>query len=950
MSEEKYAHYERQNTTKGLAGRYFERSKPRSRGCGEKMSKHHHARDTGGGAACYNRDTVSLDRFQAQPIWEMSVDSALAIASCVWGSTSGRVGQLVFRGFSVDQSVLLPAGDQAGIERLIQYMTRRCTTFAATWATECCPLGECASGWQIRVESAIIDPLTRLEFPAFSRGPRKTRMTPRLRRTSVMFVSCIALAVSIAMPGEAEEPYGRHQFDDEICEHWSFRPFTRPNMPQVSNPDWVRTPIDAFVLEGLDEAGLKPAAQATRATLLRRVYLDLIGLPPSTQELDAYLADTSPDAFENVVDDLLNRPQFGERWARHWLDVVRYAETNGYERDGQKPEAWRYRDWVINALNGDMPYDEFLTQQLAGDEIDGSDADSQIATTMLRLGLWDDEPADPLADRYDQLDDIVGTTAATFMGLTLRCARCHDHKFEPFSQKDYTRWLANFAPLKRPRKERVELARDLGPRDLVEAHHALVKKLDEQKQILEDQVATLQWQVYTRAASDGRIPLAAAGDEPSSESVPPKIRELAEKVPGDALSALGLEPAKRDDAHRKLVAKHRSELVALVDALATDEDRGRFDAWSKSLEETKSQYPASLPKGYVWYEEGPTAKPTHLFKRGDPRSPDVEIAPGFPAVLVNRPPPAPTPTAHSSGRRLQTARWLSEADHPLSARVMVNRIWQHHFGDGIVATENDFGVRGAPPTHPELLDWLASEFVAGGWRMKPMHRMMVLSATYRMASTENVNAEAVDPSGKLLWRYKPRRMSAEALRDSILSVSGQLNATGGGPSVYPKISRAVLETQSRPGNGWGESSPSEASRRSIYVFVKRTLLVPELEVLDFPSTEQSCEQRVVSTVAPQALTFLNGEFIHEQATAFAERLVREVGDEDTVRIVRAYRLAFSRLPSDAELAAVLRFLNAQQAQIQADSQGKTTGEAARGKALAALCLVLLNTNEFAYVQ
>jgi hypothetical protein len=767
----------------------------------------------------------------------------------------------------------------------------------------------------------------------------------------ILMIACtLGALLSVAGALSADEPYGRHQFDDEVRGHWSFQPLVRPAVPQVARGAWIRNPIDAFVLSGLEKAGLEPAPPAARATRLRRVFLDLIGLPPTPEELDAFLADTSSTAFERVVDDLLARPQYGERWARHWLDVVRYAETNGYERDGLKPQAWRYRDWVIDALNADMPYDRFLIEQLAGDEIEGSDAQSQIATTVLRLGPFDDEPADPLVDRYDQLDDIVGATAATFLGLTLRCARCHDHKFEPFSQKDYTRWLTIFSPLKRPQKDRADLDRDIGPHDHVAAHHALVKRLDAEKADLEAKVATLQWQVYARAASDGRLPLAGAGDKPAAEKISPQVAELVKAVPADALAALGLEPAKRDEKQTKLLAGNHDRLKSLVHELASADERGQFEGWDKTLQAAKGKYPAPLEKGYIWYEDGPKADLGRVFGRGDPRSPGAEVGPGFPAILVDQPPAPPTPTARSTGRRLQLARWLARADHPLTARVLVNRLWQHHFGEGIVATENDFGVMGAAPSNQALLDWLASELASGGWRMKRMHRLMVLSQTYQMASAANAAAEAVDPDGALVWRFRPRRMEAEALRDTILATSGQLNLASHGPGVYPKISRAVLETQSRPGDGWRTSDPPEAARRSVYVFVKRTLLVPELEVLDFPATEESCAQRVVSTVAPQALTFLNGEFIHEQAAALAARLAREAGADHAARVDRAYRLAFSRLPTDGERAAVLEFLARQQAQIETDSQGKVTGEAARAKALTAFCLVLLNTNEFAYIQ
>jgi hypothetical protein len=766
-----------------------------------------------------------------------------------------------------------------------------------------------------------------------------------------MMMACVTLAAALAATATiADEPYGRHRFEEVVRSHWSFQPLVRPAVPSVADPAWVRNPIDAFIAQGLAGAGLEHAPPAERATLLRRVFLDLVGLPPTPEELDVFLADNSPDALAKVVDDLLSRPQYGERWGRHWLDVVRYAETNGYERDGQKPEAWRYRDWVIAALNADMPYDQFLIEQLAGDEVADSNASTQVATTMLRLGPWDDEPADALVDRYDQLDDIVGTTSAAFLGVTLRCARCHDHKFEPFSQKDYTRWLTIFAPLKRPQHERTDLTRDIGPYDEIAAYQEQVKKLDGEKSDLEGKVATLKWQVYARAASDGRLPLAAKGDQASSQNISPEVATLVKEIPAEALVALGLEPAKRNEAQKKLVGEHRKKLADLTLALASTEDRGQFDQWDKGLAALQGRYPAPLPKGYIWYEEGPKAEPGRVFQRGDPRTPGDEVNPGFPAILVDEPPASATPTPRSTGRRLQLAQWLARRDHPLTARVMANRLWQHHFGEGIVATENDFGVMGAPPSNQALLDWLASELVAGGWRMKRLHRMIVLSSTYQMASTWNADAAAADPDGKLMWRYKPQRMEAEALRDSVLAVSGQLNPAAGGPSVYPKISREVLETQSRPGDGWRTSSPADAARRSVYVFVKRTLLVPEFEVLDFPSTEATCEQRVVSTIAPQALTFLNGEFIHEQAQAFAARLEREAGADESERIRRAYRLAFSRLPSEKEIEAVREFLAVQRQQIEADSAGKTNGDAARSRALAALCLVLLNTNEFAYLQ
>lgn len=772
---------------------------------------------------------------------------------------------------------------------------------------------------------------------------------------SALFVVMLCASFAFGAAAVADEPYGRHQFEESSRSHWSFQNLSRPEVPAAG--DWGRNPIDAFVADGLTKAGLTPAAPADRVTLLRRVYLDLIGLPPTPEETAAFLADTTDTAYERVVDDLLSRPQYGERWARHWLDVVRYAETNGYERDGAKPEAWKYRDWVIAALNQDLPYDEFVVQQLAGDEIANSNANSQIATTMLRLGAWDDEPADPLVDRYDQLDDVVGTTSAALLGMTLRCARCHDHKFEPLTAKDYARWTAVFAPLTRPQQARTEFARDIGPHDEVAAQHAKVRQLDEQKTSLTAKLQQLSWQVIQEAATSGRLPItqlaAQAANQPAPATgvaVNDELLKLATQMPGEALTAASVEPEKRTDEQKKLVADHAEKLLALTSHVAADEQRSELAALDQQLVTVSSEYPAPLPQAYIWFEKGPTTEASHVFDRGDPRTPGEEVAPGVPAILIDAPPTAAQPTNHSTGRRLQLARWLTTPDHPLTARVMVNRLWQHHFGDGLVASENDFGVMGDPPANQPLLDWLASELVAGGWRLKRMHRMMVLSETYRMSSVASEHALRIDPTDAKLWRYRPRRLEAEALRDTILAVTGQLNPKSGGPSVFPKISRAVLETQSVPGNGWNTSAPSEAQRRSVYIFVKRTLIVPELDVLDFPATEESCAQRIVSTVAPQALTLLNGEFMHEQAAAMADRLAREAGRDDAARIDRAYLLALSRAPRPPERTALLEFLNRQRGQIAADAPENETVKSIDFKALTALCLVILNTNEFAYLQ
>lgn len=710
------------------------------------------------------------------------------------------------------------------------------------------------------------------------------------------------------------------------AKHWSFLPPARVPVPQVKAKWWVSTPIDAFVLARLEKQGIRPPKTADRRTLLRRVYLNLIGLPPTLQEQEAFLNDRSPDAYTKVVESLLNRPEYGERWARHWLDVARYAETNGYERDSAKPSAWRYRDYVIDAFNRDKPYDRFVMEQIAGDEIEGSNAETQIAQTFLRLGTWDDEPADPKTDRYDQLDDVVGVTSAAFMGLTLRCARCHDHKFEPLSQKDYYRMLAIFDPLKRPQHGQTDLDRLAGTAEELRRYHEGMAKADREI---------------------GELNALA-------EALKARTREnlfMAKRsaLPAEVIRAYQTMPDRRTDAQKELIKKHSEAMEKEVRAALTPEERSQLEGWEKRIAEVNAARPKEPPRAYIWYEEGQSHPPTRILLRGDVNTPGEEVSPGFPAILTASSIPALVPTEKTSGRRLWLARWLTRPDHPLTARVMVNRIWQWHFGTGLVGTANDFGLMGLRPTDPALLDWLAREFVAGGWSVKRMHRLIVHSNAFKAASDWDAASAKRDRDDQLYWRWRPRRLEAEVIRDSMLAVSGQLNLQKGGPSIYPNLPREVLEGQSVPGQGWGKSDEREASRRSVYIYVKRAIAVPELEALDFPDTTSSCENRVVSTVAPQALTFLNGEFANAQARHFAARLVKEAGGDPTEQVKRAYALALCRPPSQAEIATALEFLAKQRKQIEADTpkEAKTKMDPTL-RALEGFCLALLNSNEFFY--
>ncbi|MBL8291451.1 MAG: PSD1 domain-containing protein [Bryobacterales bacterium] len=622
-------------------------------------------------------------------------------------------------------------------------------------------------------------------------------------------------------------------------DHWSFQPIRQPAVPTVTDRAWIRNPIDAFILARLESKGWKPAPEARPEQLVRRVFLDITGLPPTLEE------QARPLDWDRLVEDLLNRPAYGERWGRHWLDLVRFAESNGYERDGVKPEAWRYRDYVIASFNKDKPFDRFIAEQLAGDELPGANAETLVALGFNRLGPWDDEPADPAEDRFDQLDDIVSTTSQVFLGLTLGCARCHNHKFDPLTARDYYSMAAIFNGLKRPQRGRTELTLP---------------------------VAT--WTAVDREKErDARI-----ATEVARAAVQFKIT-------------------------------------------------GAYDpAIASQIEQWKRGQP-DLPRGYFLHE--PTAQPAkmHLLVRGKASRPGPEVEPAVPAILV-REQPTFTPLARTSGRRLGLARWLASRDNPLTARVIVNRVWQFHFGEGLVRTPSDFGKLGEKPTHPELLDWLAAWFVNEGWSFKKLHRLILTSNTYRMSKARNETYAAEDPENRYWWRFPYRRMEAEAIRDSMLAVSGQLNTAMGGASMFPEIPEAALAGSSDPDKIWKTSPEPERNRRTVYAFLKRSMIVPMLEVLDLCDTARSTAQRMTTSVAPQALTLFNGDFVNAQARAFARRLQMEAGPDAERQIELAYRLALARPPTGAERRKMRAFLEREPVEQ--------------------LARVVLNLNEFVY--
>lgn len=682
--------------------------------------------------------------------------------------------------------------------------------------------------------------------------------------------------------------------------YWAFQPIRKPTPPKVQNAAWVRNPIDAFLLAKLEAKGLTPNGPADKVALIRRATYDLIGLPPTPEEVDAFVHDTSPNAYPALIERLLQSPHYGEKWGRHWLDLVRYAETNGYERDGPKPYAWRYRDYVIRSFNADKPYDQFIREQLAGDELPGWNPDAIIATGYYRLGLWDDEAADPLLARYDELDDFVTTTSQVFLGLTLNCVRCHEHKIDPIPHADYYRFLAFFTDINRYSNDRntrsMSNLTDITPPEQRKRYEAELVQREAQMQ---------------------------------------QLRQKMTQIENDAIRKMPAEDQRASEGpEREAVLKRQ-----LKKFLSPPQDQEYF-ALKRELEQLQRQPQPERELALSVNNCNPRPPATTVLLRGNPRAPGAKVEPGFPSVLGVPDPELPEvgPNARTSGRRTILANWIASPNNPLTARVLVNRLWQYHFGRGIVASSNDFGKFGTGPTHPELLDWLASTFIEGGWKLKSMHRLIMLSNAYQMASTANPQGLKVDPANHLLWRFSMRRLTAEEVRDSILAVSGRLYRKAGGPSVYPVIPREVLAGQSIPGSGWGQSPPHEANRRSVYVHVKRSLQVPILATHDQADTDASCPVRYTTTVATQALGMLNGQFTNDQAAAFAQRLTQEAPNDLPAQVRRAIRLTTGRVPTAEEVQKDVAF--AQQMQTRLGDQ----------EGLRVYCLMILNTNEFVYLD
>ncbi len=693
--------------------------------------------------------------------------------------------------------------------------------------------------------------------------------------------------------------------DEAARPDWPFVPLKRPAIPEVRRAAWMRNPLDAFVLASLEKEGLQPNPQADKLTLLRRVTFDLTGLLPTPAECDDFQADTSSDAYERLVDRLLRSPRFGERWAQHWLDVVRYAETDGFKLDRLRPSAWRYRDYVIRACNDDLPYDRFLSQQIAGDELEPNNPDALIATGFYRLPPEETNGSNYRMVRQDILDDVTDVFATSFLGLTLGCARCHDHKFDPLTQKDYFRLQAFFTPL---------IQRDDLP----------VASAGEQ----EDYRRRLaKWEKDTKELRGKRDALLV---EPRRA-----IRdEVIATFDADTQKALNTVERKRTPLQRQLAALAGKQVERRVSRAHRRLDKDRRAVYDELQKKIEADMPTPLPTAMGAVNLPGEPPVTYRLATGNYNRPRERVEAGFPECLEK---------GTGGKSRAELARWLCRPDHPLTGRVIVNRLWQHHLGAGIVASPNDFGAMGDKPTHPELLDYLASELIRGGWTLKRIHRLIVTSATYRQASSPNRNASAdkarsVDPDDRLLWHARVKRREGEAIRDAILQVSGQLHRRMGGPSSCPQLPTAMMENV----YAWdADAQTCDRNRRSIYILAKRNLVYPLLAAFDQPDRVNSCPVRPATITAPQALAMLNGEFTLTQARCWADRLVAERGRDTDASIRSAYRRVFNREPDAHEIEAAEKFLTHQRQLI--DSGSDRNGARA---AWVDLCHALLNSAEF----
>jgi len=795
--------------------------------------------------------------------------------------------------------------------------------------------------------------------------------------------------VEPAKPGAADD------FTPEERAHWAFQPVKRPPVPSVQSSAAPHA-VDAFIGQKLAAAKLAFSPSADRATLIRRASFDLLGLPPSPAEVEAFEKDTSPDAYEKLLDRLLASPHYGERWGRHWLDIAGYADSDGYtDADPERKWAWKYRDYVIRSINADKPFNEFIVEQLAGDELvkppfknlAPADVDKLTATGFLRMapdGTANSGVEQKVA-RNAVVADTIKVVSSSLLGVTVGCAQCHNHKHDPIPQADYYRLRAVFEPGFDLRTWRTPNARLVSL--MSDEARAKATEVEKEAKVIED--ARLKQQ-----------------DEFINEVLEKELLKRPEELRAPLREAYKTVVAKRNPAQTKLLKEHPTVMqlspgsLYLYEQKMADELKKKADEAAKIREKKPAEEFIPVFNEVVASGAKADPAPTFLFHRGDPDQPKQQLKPGDLSILAALRPvdlPEKDTALPTSGRRLAYARTLTDGSHPLTSRVLVNRVWMHHFGRGIVASPADFGTLGERPTHPELLDWLASEFVAQGWSLKKFHKLVMTSVAYKQASgtsnqysvssvqsgkggpsasgkklntdllnTEHSRASALDPDNKLLWRFPIRRLDAEQLRDALFAVSGKLNPKAGGapvPLMTDETGQVVVgvntdDTAGRP-SGKFVSLDGEEFRRTLYVQMRRSKPLSLMETFDSPRMEPNCELRNASTVAPQSLALMNGEFTLAQAKFFAERVTQEAGDStDESKVARAWQLAFSRRPSSTEMTDALAFLGKQRAHFTANAP--KAAPVAKGKeappanpndhALTSLCQALLTANRFLYVE
>ena len=783
---------------------------------------------------------------------------------------------------------------------------------------------------------------------------RKGEMPPTKKKLAPEEMEILRRWIAEGAPTAGPEPEkltaGMH-ISAEDRAFWAFQP-RRPRtaVPQLSG---VRNPIDAFLLDRMRAQGLAFAPAADRRTLLRRATLDLIGLPPTPDEVQAFLDDAAPDAWEKVIDRLLAAPRYGERWGRHWLDVAGYADSEGYaQADLVRVSAWKYRDYVIRAFNTDKPFDQFIVEQLAGDELVrppyqnlAPDAvDKLTATGFLRMAPdgTSSPGVDQTAARNQVVTDTIKIVSTAFLGLTVGCAQCHNHRYDPIPQTDFYRLRALLEPAYDVKSWKGPAARQVSLLSAADRRRAAdieieAAKIDKERVRIQDEFIESTFQKELAKLPEAlREPVRAARKMPVAKQTAEQ-KKLLREHPSVNVTAGSLYLYD---------SKAAAELKKMVDAATAIRATKPVEEFVRALTEVPGQVPA-----------------TFLFHRGDPDQPKQAVAPGGLTILDER---LPFDSSHkdagltTTGRRLAFARWLTRPDHPLTARVLVNRVWMHHFGRGLVATPGDFGRLGERPTHPELLDWLASEFIARGWKMKELHRLVMTSTAYRQSSRRAPARDGVDPDNKLLSRYPIRRLEAEAIRDGVLALSGQLTPRQYGPPVPVKeneVGQFVLGIDNKDGAGRFTAEvplpPGDEFRRSIYIQVRRSRPYSVLDTFDAPTPEPNCELRNTSTVTPQALLLMNGEFLLTQADAIAMRVRRESGPDVRAQVLRTWRLIFVAEPSERELREALAFVAAQTETFRTaaakDAKAGTQPEPAQ-RALATFCQALLSANRFLYVE